>query len=111
MTIAFKNARLRALLSDDRRLTKRYGPDMARQVQKRMRQLKDYDNLRLLMAGPGGCHLLTRERAGSFALNLPRGWRLVFEPAAPPPRLGDGGIDLKRVSSVVITELVDYHRG
>ena len=111
MTIAFKNARLQALLSDDRRLTKRYGPNVARQVQKRMRQLKDYDNLHLLMTGPGRCHPLTRERAGSFALDLPRGRRLIFQPATPPPLLGDGGIDLKRVSSVVITELVDYHRG
>ena len=111
MTIAFKNARLQALLSNDRQLTKRYGPDVAKQVRKRMRQLKDAQTLERLMTAPGGCHLLTRERAGSFALDLPRGRRLIFQPATPPPLLGDGGIDLKRVSSVVITELVDYHRG
>ena len=111
MTIAFKNPRLKTLLSNDRQLTKRYGPNVARQVQKRMRQLKDAQTLERLMTALGGCHLLTRERAGSFALDLPGGRRLVFEPAAPPPLLADGGIDLKRVSSVVITELVDYHPG
>ena len=111
MKIAFKNPRLQALLSDDKRLTKRYGPDTTRQVRKRMRQLKDNDNLHLLMAGPGGCHLLTGDRAGSLAMGLPGGRRLIFQPMEPVPRLEDGGVDLKRVRSVVVTELVDYHRG
>ena len=111
MKIAFKNPRLQALLSDDKRLTKRYGPDTARQVRIRMRQLKDAQSLERLMTSPGGCHLLTGDRAGSLAMNLPDGWRLVFQPVAPIPRLGDGGVDLKRVRSVVVTELVDYHRG
>lgn len=111
MQVAFKTPRLQALLSDDKRLTRRYGADTARQVRKRMLQLTDNDNLHLLMKGPGGCHLLTGDRAGSLAMDLPGGRRLVFQPATPVPRLGDGGVDLKRVTSVVVTELVDYHRG
>lgn len=111
MQVAFKTPRLQALLSDDKRLTRRYGADTARQVRIRMRQLKDAQSLERLMTSPGGCHLLTSDRAGSLAMDLPGGWRLVFQPATPVPRLGDGGIDLKRVTSVVVTELVDYHRG
>lgn len=60
--------------------------------------------------GVGGLHLLTGDRAGSYAMNLDGAYRLVFRPAEePPPRLDDGGINEHAVKAVVILEVVNYH--
>ena len=85
MKIAFKNPRLQALLSDDKRLTKRYGPDTARQVRKRMAQIRRAENLEHLGQTPGRCHELTRERAGQFALDLPMAGVWFLNPPRPSP--------------------------
>ncbi len=111
MKIAFKNPRLQALLSDDKRLTRRYGSDTARQVRKRMALISQADNLEHLEESPGRFHELTTDRAGKFALSLPDGRRLVFEPTTPVPRTSDGGIDRTQVVDVTLMGIVNYHRG
>ena len=111
MKIAFANPRLQALLSDDKRLTRRYGPDTAQQVRKRMAQIRRAEDLEHLGQTPGRCHELTRDRAGAFAFDLPNGRRLVFEPTPPIPRTPDGGIDRRRVAGVTLLEIANYHRG
>ena len=59
---------------------------------------------------PGNCHALSADRDGQFAVHLWGQYRLIFEPNDEPiPRLEDGGIDRSGVTSVVITEVADYH--
>ena len=59
---------------------------------------------------PGGFHPLSADRAGQFALNLWRQYRLIFEPYGEPiPRKQDGGIDESKVTSIAIEGIVDYH--
>jgi plasmid maintenance system killer protein len=59
---------------------------------------------------PGKCHPLRADRDGQFAVHLWGQYRLVFEPNHEPiPRLKDGGIDESSVTSIFITEVVDYH--
>jgi proteic killer suppression protein len=57
-------------------------------------------------------HALKGDRQGQFAVNVDAARRLILEPADDPvPRRPDGGIDLSRVSSMLLVEVDDYHDG
>lgn len=59
---------------------------------------------------PERCHPLKAEREGQYAVDLVHPRRLVFAPSHEPvPRKDDGGIDLDKVASIIIIEVVDYH--
>ena len=55
-------------------------------------------------------HLLKGQRKGQFAVDLVHPFRIVFEPNHDPvPQSEDGGIDLDRVTAIMIVEVTDYH--
>lgn len=55
-------------------------------------------------------HQLIGRREGQYAVDLVHPHRLVFEPANEPlPQTEDGGIDVKRVTAIMILDVVDYH--
>ena len=35
--------------------------------------------------------------------------RLIVKPTEPVPRTPDGGIDVSRVTEILVVEVVDYH--
>ena len=91
-------------------VAKRTWPAMSRTVIRRTAELMAAESLADLRNAPGRVHALTGDRSGQFALRLSGRHRLVFEPANDPvPRLTDGGIDLAKVTAVLVTEVVDYH--
>jgi len=58
----------------------------------------------------GNPHPLAGDRAGQFAVDVSKNWRLIFEIANNPVQLDQkGGIDLTGVTAVRILEVVDYH--
>lgn len=67
------------------------------------------EDMRLIPAAR--CHELSGKRAGQLAVDLDHPRRLVFRPNHDPvPTKPDGGLDWSAVTSIVIVEIVDYHR-
>lgn len=84
---------------------------MAKTVSRRLAVLRSAPTLSSVPATrPERRHLLTGQRKGQYAVDLVHPMRLVFEPDHDPvPLTDDGGIDMDRVTSIVVMEVVDYH--
>lgn len=112
MDIVFASGKLRDLLNDDKELKKRYGKDGAKYIRRRLDDLHAAENLEDMRSLPGRCHELKGDRQGQLALDLHKGYRLMFEPEHDPvPAKPDGGLDWKRVTAVRILSVEDYHDG
>ncbi len=111
MEIYYQNSQLETLCNSEKELTRKYGSANSKHIKRRFVQLRAFANLGdLLGSGLGGCHQLTRERAGQFAVKLSGGYRLVFKPADDPvPLKPDGAMDTKSVTKIRILEITDYH--
>lgn len=110
MEIIFINPELKALIMDERKLTKKYGSQVAKAVYQRVPEILACLHLEMLKELPCGLHPLKHKRKGQFAVDLGPAFRLVFEPAQYPlPRRPDGTIIWNKVTVVRITEIVDYH--
>ncbi len=56
------------------------------------------------------CHQLKGDRVGQFAVDLKHPHRLIFEPVNNPlPRKEDGSVDLEKITTIYVLEVVDYH--
>lgn len=111
MDIYFTNRQLSKTCASEARLVKSYGSRRGRIIAQRLGELRALPTLDLGFRLPHlGLHQLSRDRDEQFAVTVVHPWRLVFEPADDPaPRLGDGGLDLPRIVSIVVLEIVDYH--
>jgi len=131
--VRFATSQLQKTLSGSSALRKRYGDIGARRIRTRLSQLEAADflaDLRSLpgrwheLTGdryassastthtsrlPGRWHELTGDRAGHLGADLHQPFRMILCPAEPVPRTDDGGLDWSRVTTVIITEIVDYH--
>lgn len=92
---------------------RRLGSDAARKLELRVNQLMAANDLAALSAIPGARpHPLGGDRAGQYAVTVHRGVRIVFVPHHDSlPQTPDGGLDLRAVTAICITEIGDYHRG
>jgi toxin HigB-1 len=110
MELSFATNKLARELADERALRRAYG--------ERAKRLK----LRVDLLAAAAClddippvpptrrHELTGEWAGYFAVDVTGNWRLIFRPSHdPPPRRGDGGLDLKAITAIEIVAVEDYH--
>jgi len=99
MDILFGNNRIRRKCSTAKGKLKR-----------RLDDMRAADNLEILMALPGRCHVLKADRAGQFAIDVDHPLRLIFEPAHDPlPRTADGRWILKSITAIRLLEVEDYH--
>ena len=112
MDIVFASDKLRDLLNDDKQLKKKYGTDGAKRLGIRLNALHFAENLGDIRNVPGRCHELKGDRQGQLAMDLHKGYRLIFEPARQPaPTKPDGGLDWTQVTAIRILEVEDYHGG
>ena len=110
MDVLFASDKLHRALSTQRVLQADWGQEGAKKITLRLQQLAAAPTLADMRNLPGRCHELTGDRAGQFAVDVHKGYRLVFRPTAePPPRKPDGGIDWAQVDSITVDEIVDYH--
>jgi proteic killer suppression protein len=59
---------------------------------------------------PGRLHPLKGDRSHQLALDLWGPYRLIFEPETDDSQLrSDGTVDAKKVKTIIIKEVVDYH--
>ena len=110
MDIYFINNKVAKLFNTNEILQKKYDY-LANKIQQRLYELKAVNNLsEISHLPPTRRHKLGQNRKDQYAVDLNGKFRLVFKPCNDPiPFLEDGGIDLTRVTKVVIIEVTNYH--
>lgn len=110
MEFSFASGRLQKELSDEKSMKRAYG-QRTQALQNRLTVLAEVEKLSDVPKGPPDwLEQLKGDRDEQFSVVLTKNWRLIFEPDHDPiPRLKDGGIDLDKVSAILLIEVVDYH--
>lgn len=111
MEILFKSKGLAKAFSSQKALCRKYGAENGKVIMNRMAVLVAAPNLaKVSNLPPEKRHELEGDRKGTFAVWLKYPFRLVFEPYHNPlPKMPNGGLDLDRISSVMILSVEDYH--
>ena len=110
MNVSFATDDLLSTCNDDKRAKRAFGADGAKKLRVRLDDLTAAGTLDAMRHLPGHCHELKGNLAGHLALDLDGGRRLVFRQAHNPlPLKDDSGLDWKRVTAIVVTEIGDYH--
>lgn len=109
--IQFDTTKLAKIFNAEKALVRQFGQKTATKIMLRMATLAAAPNLAAVpISKPDRCHQLAADRDEQFAVDLDHPRRLVFEvDHDPAPRLEDGGIDTRRVTQIIICEVVDYH--
>ena len=110
MDIAYKSNKMRKTFNSTEALKEHYGK-LASRIESREDILRTSESLADVPAGtPTYRHELKGNRKGEFAVKLNANYRLVFVPNHDPvPRREDGGIDLEKITSVILLSVEDYH--
>lgn len=107
--IEWKDRKLARLAQTDAGGRRKFGDRRWSVMRRRLQVLYSAETL-ADARGVGGFHLLTGDRAGSYAMNLDGAYRLVFRPKDEPLlQFHTGGIDENAVTAVVILQVVNYH--
>ncbi|MGB0388168.1 MAG: killer suppression protein [Ardenticatenaceae bacterium] len=111
MDIIYSTKKLERTFENPRRLVRKYGKRQAKEIEKRIYDLRSADTLaKLSRVPPAGCHELTNDRAGQLSLDLKHPYRLIIEPANDPiPLREEGGLDWTQVTKVRILGVEDTH--
>jgi plasmid maintenance system killer protein len=108
--LAFERQQLASLCNSERALVRKFGPEAAKRIRRRLTQLAAATCLQDLRNAPGRCHELAADRAGHLNIDLHGPYRLIFAPTEhPPPAKSDGGLDWSAVIAVTISEITDTH--
>lgn len=111
MDVGFSSTRIAKVCSDAGLRVRRLGPKRAKKLLLRLDQLTAAHDLAEFRTLPQArCHQLTGDHDEEFSVDLDGPYRLIFEVAEDPiPRLPDGGIDLERVRTIRILDILDTH--
>jgi len=109
--IEFQTRKLQRIFNSAAELKREYEDRMARCIMLRLEVLRASPTLaEVPTSKPIRCHTLKGNRKGCFAVDLIHPYRLLFRPGDESISWkADGGLDLSRVNSIQITEVVDYH--
>jgi proteic killer suppression protein len=111
LQIEFTNKKLSKVCSSAKEANAKHGTRMSEKLQLRMTQMAAVATLADLHRVPcARCHALTGNLKGKFAVDLVHPDRLLFSPNHNPlPLKGDGGLDLDKITAVMIEGIGDYH--
>ncbi len=111
MNITFRIRKLERVFNSADNLKRAYGRQRAKTIERRMAVLKAAPALASVPTRPPERrHMLQGKRHEQFAVDLDQPYRLVFRPDQDPlPRKDDGGLDVEKVTTVKIVEVIDYH--
>ena len=110
MIIYYEHRQLQKAASEYKEAVREWGSENAKKLFLRIQQIQAASTLDEMLNMPGArFHALAHNRKGQFAIDLKHPLRLIIKPAEPVPRMPDGGIDVSRVTEILIVEVVDYH--
>jgi len=108
--IRYLNKDVENLCNNQRLLQRRQGIEIVKAMARRLTDLEAVEVLADMIQLPGKFEEFTGDRAEQFTLRLDRQFRIIFEVGNDPvPRKLDGGIDLTKVTTVIIVEAVSSH--
>lgn len=111
MEISFSKKSLQKTCGSETESNKNWGRATAKRVRQRLVELAAADTLSdVSHLPPARCHELTGRRKGQFAVVVSTKMRLIFKPDHHPvPQNKEGGIDLNKITKIIILEVTDYH--
>lgn len=111
MLISFHNRKLEKECNDLKALTRRYGPEQAKLIARRLSELAAAEQLETLRSLPQiRAHELKGNRSGQISLDVKHPFRLLIAPDYDdPPCKKDGGLDWQKIMKVKILEVTDTH--
>jgi proteic killer suppression protein len=111
MIMSYKNRRLEKDLSDEKALTRRWGPLQASRIKQRLFELLAAENLETLRTLPQvRAHELSGNRAGQISLDIKHPYRLLITPDyKSPPCKEDGGLDWNKITKIKVLGVEDTH--
>lgn len=96
MEIGYATRDLERLCTDERRLQKHLGAQVAKTLKLRIAELRYVQEMKDLLLGTGKWEELKADRAGQWSARLTANWRLIVEPANDS-------------ITVTIIDIIDYH--
>ena len=111
MDILFRASKLRKECNNSVLAVRRYGPEMATLLRRRLDEILAAGTLADLRTLPQiRCHELTGNKKGQLSVDLKHPYRLLFEPANEPmPRKPDGGMLWEGATAVRVLGVEDTH--
>lgn len=110
MDIIFDNEDDERNYNDFKRLVRLHNIQRAKLIRRRLDDLRAAPNLDAMRNLPGRCHELKGDRESEISLDLDGSYRLILYPAHNPiPLKPDRGLDWKKVTAVLVREVVDTH--
>ena len=98
MLVEFKNKHLKRICMDASYAAKEFSTRMAEAIHKRIDQIRSMDTVEhLVQFNVGGCHKLKGNRKDQFAMDLVKGYRLIFI------------VKGENIQIAEIIEITDYH--
>ena len=108
MIVSFANQDIENLCKQAKLATRKLGFESAKKLQRRISECYAANTVIELVAGRP--HPLEYDRLGQYALDLHKGYRLIFGPTKVPfPVKTDGSIDWAKVADITMIEIEDYH--
>ena len=110
MEVKYNTNKLKKQFSNASEIKKAFGT-RAKLVSQRKDEFDASPNLAVLIELPAaGCHPLTGDRLGQWAVWISGNFRIIFEIADDPlPMRTDTEIDHEKVKTIRIIEVGDYH--
>ena len=113
MLIFFHNTKIQKEFSDEKLLIRRWGPEQAKLIKRRLAELGAAENLDDLRKLPQiRAHELIRDRTGQISLDIKYPYRLIIVPDYEKkdiPRNKDGGLDWQKITKIKVLEIADTH--
>lgn len=111
MDLLFADKKLEKTCNDFRQMQKIHGEKRARKLRQRLDELRAAEVLSdISHLPPPRMHQLVDNRAGQFSVDLDHPYRLIFTVANDPiPQKEAGGVDLSKVTAVLIHGVEDTH--
>ncbi|PKN72931.1 MAG: killer suppression protein [Candidatus Cloacimonetes bacterium HGW-Cloacimonetes-3] len=109
MQISFTTRAMQKIANNSKVAVRELGEKNAAKFKQRLLELAAAPSMADIPAH-AGCHLLKGDKKGLYALNLKQPHRLIFQPHCEElPLKEDGGLDLSKVTEIIIISVEDYH--
>ncbi|ACV62404.1 HigA [Desulfofarcimen acetoxidans DSM 771] len=110
MLIKFKTRKLKKICDSGQEIIKKWGQGNGFKIQQRLSELRAASCLSdISHLPPPRLHELRENWEDHFSVDIRHPYRIIFKPTEPIPRKEDGGIDLSRVTEIMVVNIMDYH--